>query len=533
VFRSNEWSFVCLALIIPFSSGLFAVTRPSINVPYTTDPFTVDGNAVDWAGIKSKGKGISFYKGDGHAGTSANLGTTLCREIDNEADARVDLWLAHDGTYLYVLAEIKDDDYEPFDAANQNNMAYLEDTLHLYIDSTNARRSNIPDPPIYNQSGYEQFGISTDGNVWAENTDFNNSGMARQTAPKGSHPDGNYWVAECVVQPLSGGYLYTFEQRIALAGWPGKNMAAMTPGISYGFNAEFCDADNGRQLEGFIWWSSDGSTDAWNYQNLWGTMILETTPADFEPDGDVDLRDFAILASAWLSRPEDDNWNSVCDISKPADNVVDVLDLTVLAEYWLTYPGALAHWKLDEEQGYIVHDSTADHDGSVMTQNPLWRPVGGAVDGALELDGIQDYVSIPFVLNPKGGEFSILAWVKGGSPGQVIVSQVGGADWLCADPSHGYLMTQLRYSGRFSGPLCSQASIIDGQWHHVALTWDGSYRTLYLDWAEVATDLDPQPGLQDASGGLYFGAGRNLSAESFWSGLLDDIRIYKRALKLK
>ena len=53
-------------------------------------------------------------------------------------------------------------------------------------------------------------------------------------------------------------------------------MESMNIGNSYGFDAEFCDADNGVQLQGFIWWSSDGSKDAWNFENLWGKMNLSS-----------------------------------------------------------------------------------------------------------------------------------------------------------------------------------------------------------------------------------------------------------------
>ena len=156
-------------------------------------------------------------------------------------------------------------------------MAYLEDTLHLYLDSTNAKKSAIGNP-IHDQSGYEQFGYSTDGNIYGENTDFNTTGSAKQTAPQGSSPDGTHWAAKCTVKSVAtGGYLYTFEERIALSAY--RNMAAMTPGNSYGFEAEFCDADNGTQLQGWMFWSSNGSpTDAWNYENLWGTMKLEAVP---------------------------------------------------------------------------------------------------------------------------------------------------------------------------------------------------------------------------------------------------------------
>jgi hypothetical protein len=71
--------------------------------------------------------------------------------------------------------------------------------------------------------------------------------------------------------------------------------------------------------------------------NRWGIDFVGTPlPGDFEPDGDVDFYDFAVLASAWLSSPGDGNWNPACDISDPNDSVIDELDLAVFAENWLT-----------------------------------------------------------------------------------------------------------------------------------------------------------------------------------------------------
>ena len=248
--------------------------NPRIDVPYTERVPIVDGMNNEWGDIKAFGKGITFYPGDGNEGTAEAPGTTVCRTIDDGHDCTVRLWLVHNGTYLYVLAEVEDDDHELFDIANQKNPAYLEDTLQLYIDSSNSRKSNISGNPIQQQTGYEQFGISTDGNIWGENCDFNTSGRNKQPAPQGSAPDGKYWTVAVSVRRINSGFLYVFEERILLAGRPGGNMRPLYPGESYGFNAEFCDADRGVQLEGFIWWSSHSEIDAWNSQNLWGTMLL-------------------------------------------------------------------------------------------------------------------------------------------------------------------------------------------------------------------------------------------------------------------
>jgi len=89
-------------------------------------------------------------------------------------------------------------------------------------------------------------------------------------------------------------------------------------------------------------------------------------------------------------------------------------------------------------------------------------------------------------------------------------------------------MTDLKAAGRFGQPLISQTTITDGDWHRVGLTRDGSNRKLYVDGVEVAKDT--QAGLAGSDGGLYIGAGKGLEPGAFWSGLIDDVRIYDRAV---
>ena len=99
---------------------------------------------------------------------------------------------------------------------------------------------------------------------------------------------------------------------------------------------------------------------------------------------------------------------------------------------------------------------------------PVWQPDGGMVAGALQFDGIDDYVSTDPVLNPADGAFSVYAWIKGGAPRQVVLSQTSGANWLSADPSEGKLMTNLSrpLGGRTPPPpLVSEFVITYGDWH--------------------------------------------------------------------
>lgn len=198
-------------------------------------------------------------------------------------------------------------------------------------------------------------------------------------------------------------------------------------------------------------------------------------------------------------------------------------------EHWdqnVDDPTLLAHWALDETEGMIAYDS-AGTNNAVLSGNPVWQPTEGQLNGALELDGIDDCIIAGPVLNPAEGPFSVLAWVKGGAAGQVVVSELN-SNWLCTDPSNGELTTELTCQGRSTIPLLSQTVITDGEWHRIGLVWDGSNRTLYIDGVIVAQDT--RDTLKGSYNGLYIGTGKAMEAGTFWSGLIDDVRIYKRAV---
>ena len=88
-------------------------------------------------------------------------------------------------------------------------------------------------------------------------------------------------------------------------------------------------------------------------------------------------------------------------------------------------------------------------------------------------------------------------------------------------------MTELIFLGKPRQQLDSQVIITDGQWHRVGLVWDGSNRILYVDDVEVVSDVYEAGTFY---GNLQVGTGNKRQAGTFFSGLIDDIRIYNRAI---
>jgi N-acetylneuraminic acid mutarotase len=254
-------------------------------------------------------------------------------------------------------------------------------------------------------------------------------------------------------------------------------------------------------------------------------LTINPPPPDFNGDGIIDATDMCIMVDNWGT---DD---SLCDVAPPlGDGIVDVEDLKVLVEHLfedVNDPTLIGHWPLDEAQGNIAYDDASDHDG-VLIGGPTWQADSGIVDGALQFDGIDDYVSTDFVLKPADGPFSVLAWVNGGAAGQAIISEPAGSDWLSLHPLTGHLMTELASAGRGAGFLLSETAIDDGNWHRIGLVWDGLHRTLFVDGVAVAEDT--QNGLASPATGFYIGCGKNMQPGTHFSGLIDDVRIYNRVV---
>jgi len=262
----------------------------------------------------------------------------------------------------------------------------------------------------------------------------------------------------------------------------------------------------------------------WSFRNgPWETYQAPIIPiCDFNGDGAVDAADMSIMVEHWGTD------ESLCDVGPMpwGDGIVDVQDLIVLSEH--LFEGLIAHWKMDETEGIFAQDSAGENDAYIIG-DPVWQPASGQVDGAIQLDGVDDCIITNPVLNPAAGTFSVLCWIKGGAPGQVILSQMSAANWLCTDSLDGNLMTELKGPGGSGGPLLSQTVITDGEWHRIGLVYDGLHRKLNVDGVTLTEDtLD---GLEGSENGLYIGTNKTMEPGTYWSGLIDDVRIYNRVMK--
>ncbi|MCH9022386.1 MAG: PQQ-dependent sugar dehydrogenase [Planctomycetes bacterium] len=235
-------------------------------------------------------------------------------------------------------------------------------------------------------------------------------------------------------------------------------------------------------------------------------LIAPLTPGDFNGDGLVDDKDLILLGQKWLVPP-----------------------LTEMA----------AHWKLDESSGTTATDSSANSYHGTLLNGPIWQPTGGKKGGALQFDGIDDFVEINDP-NYKGvtgsASRTVACWIKTSYTGsnQHILS------WGIPESSKMWLLfidgnnSALRVSV-FDGTIIGSTPIADGAWHHVAAvldddgTADVSEVRLYVDGQlEISSNVTAHP--IDTSSDANVRIGTLLDGSPHFNGLIDDVRILDRAM---
>ncbi len=182
--------------------------------------------------------------------------------------------------------------------------------------------------------------------------------------------------------------------------------------------------------------------------------------------------------------------------------------------------GLVAHYSFDEGVGTIAGDISGNGSTGMLTNGPTWT--AGKISGALSFDGSDDRVMVSSQTLPT--QFTISAWLY--NPANNVYETIFaiGKDRQFSI-SNGFLAY---WNG--SGSEYPFGTVPNGSWQHVVFTYDGSALRGYLNGSAIGVPLEQgTPSVSDimAIGAWYNGSG---GYEDFFSGSLDDVRVYNRAL---
>jgi glucose/arabinose dehydrogenase/fibronectin type 3 domain-containing protein len=192
--------------------------------------------------------------------------------------------------------------------------------------------------------------------------------------------------------------------------------------------------------------------------------------------------------------------------------------------------GLVGAWAFEEGSGSITADVSGN--GNTGTINGASWTSGGRNGNALSFDGAGATVEVaPSSSLELTTEMTLSAWIKptaSQSGWRTIVQRQVDAYFLNASNDTGPLRPS--GGGTFGGATDFVSGATPnplGVWTNVALTYDGSILRLYVNGAQVATKAMTGP-IATGSSPLWIGG--NQPYGEFFNGLLDDIRVYNRAL---
>lgn len=291
------------------------------------------------------------------------------------------------------------------------------------------------------------------------------------------------------------------------------------------------DGDTGRQSFGIR------ATDA---QGAASDILLELNVQNTYT-GQAGLADLAALAGFWLTE-------GCLDVPPcggadlTGDGQVDNADLNIFSKMWLIddpSQGLLSSWPFDTD----ASDSTADHHGLLINGAHITEEdvIGTLGKGALSLDGLGGHVQIP---NFKGiggkAPRTVSAWIKSPGAGHNMVITYWGRNAVGQQYLFGVLADGSVVIYSYGPHIKTIRKVLDNRWHHVAAVLPESDSPalsdvrLYIDGVlQTQTYLSADAAINTALAyDLMIGAMRVNSnqTDSFYKGLIDDVRLYDRAL---
>jgi hypothetical protein len=227
-----------------------------------------------------------------------------------------------------------------------------------------------------------------------------------------------------------------------------------------------------------------------------------------------------------------DGWRSITDGGGYSLTIIDPSGGSEALE-----DGLFGHWKFDDGAGCTATDSAGSNHGALAGRpgddcppyGPTWT--AGKIGGALSFDGSDRVLlgSIAPLADDPDPNVTVEAWVRPASfPGvwSPVVMQNN-------DRSAGYYFyiqegqPSIAVVGGPGHALASSPEAIGlNEWHHMAGTNDGAYLKIYVD--AHLKDSVASAGFTGITHPAYIGY--DALTQGYFNGLIDDVRVYDRAL---
>ena len=239
------------------------------------------------------------------------------------------------------------------------------------------------------------------------------------------------------------------------------------------------------------------------------------------------------LSVTWTAPPVGTITNYVLDVSTTADFSAGVTTLTPAGSASsATVTGrtvnTLYYLRLKTDKTSVTGQSAYSRDVFNLRTGSGLTPPGNA----LAFDGSDDYVALPNTTPvPTGNStYTLEAWIKPNAMG--VEGIIGWGNWGIGNQVNALRLSPTGIVNYWWGPdLIVTTPDLSGHWHHIAATFDGTTRTIYLDGVAVGSDT-PGSHTVPSPSNLRIGCTNGPSpggGYEYFNGSIDEVRIWNVA----
>lgn len=213
--------------------------------------------------------------------------------------------------------------------------------------------------------------------------------------------------------------------------------------------------------------------------------------------------------------------------------IMVIFAMSVSLSYAIDENSIVGIWLLDEGEGSEVDDASENGHGGEIVGELDW--VEGNFGSALSFPGeAGNYVDIPHDDSLNLTAFSITAWINLGAPGaeQRVLIKGGPTTnysyYLSTRSGANFAYTGFSTTGMGGwNEAEGTTDVNDGEWHHVAGTYDGGTLRFYVD-GEMEAEVDAEGEPFEIENPVTIGA--NTDGTSPATGIIDDVGLFNVGL---
>lgn len=194
--------------------------------------------------------------------------------------------------------------------------------------------------------------------------------------------------------------------------------------------------------------------------------------------------------------------------------------------------GLVGHWTFDSEtiSGSTVSDVSGNGNNGTISGNP--DQTTGKIGGALEFDGVSDYVDVGDIDYSSYDEIAVSMWVKTSINdhdhdlvlGNARNNTLNGFSLSNYVSGHWYF-----YHANLNNNI---GAISEGGWSHIVLIIkENDKKVAYVNGIQKLNATSGDYDIDNGDVHTYIGAGGDIAGGTkLFEGIIDDVRIYNRAL---